>query len=173
MTLFFLLLLDPSSFLHPRRPGCAVPGDHAPCASCATAIPDRGPLFVSDDPAEEAECGESAALWGLRDSGPYLHDGRAKTLDEAVMWHGGQGAESARQFQALTRVERLQVQAFQKTLVAPASDGSPEASLADEEDARGAEGASAAPGRGGEPPADVQSVRRRGCFCNAQSLDWV
>jgi hypothetical protein len=75
-------------------------------------------------------------LWGLRDSGPYLHDGRAKTLDEAVMWHGGQGAESARQFQALTRVERLQVQAFLKTLVAPASAGSPEVSLAVEEDAR-------------------------------------
>jgi hypothetical protein len=75
-------------------------------------------------------------LWGLRDSGPYLHDGRAKTLDEAVMWHGGQGAESARQFQALTRVERLQVQAFLKTLVAPASAGPPDLSLAIEEDAR-------------------------------------
>jgi hypothetical protein len=75
-------------------------------------------------------------LWGLRNSGPYLHDGRAKTLDEAVMWHGGQGAESARQFQALTRVERLNVQAFLKTLVAPASTGSPEVSLAVEEDAR-------------------------------------
>jgi len=60
----------------------------------------------------------------------------AKTLDEAVMWHGGQGAESARQFQALTRVERLQVQAFLKTLVAPASAGSSEVSLAVEEDAR-------------------------------------
>ena len=46
------------------------------------------------------------------------------------MWHGGQGAESARQFQALTRVERLQVQAFLKTLVAPASAGSPEVPLA-------------------------------------------
>ena len=53
------------------------------------------------------------------------------------MWHGGHSEDSARQFQALTRVERLQVQAFQKTLVAPASAGSPEASLADEEDARG------------------------------------
>jgi hypothetical protein len=52
------------------------------------------------------------------------------------MWHRGQGAESARQFQALTRVERLQVQAFLKTLVAPASAGSPEVSLAVEEDAR-------------------------------------
>jgi hypothetical protein len=75
-------------------------------------------------------------LWGLRDSGPYLHDGRGKTLDEAVMWHGGQGAESARQIQALTRVERLQVQPYLKTLVAAASAGSPEVSLAVEEDAR-------------------------------------
>jgi hypothetical protein len=75
-------------------------------------------------------------LWGLRDSGPNLHDGRAKTLDEAVMWHGGQGAESARHFRALTRVERLQVQAFLKTLVALASAGSSEVSLAVEEDAR-------------------------------------
>src|SRR5271166_3127894 len=62
MILFCLLLLDPSSFLQPRGPGCAVPRDHAPSASCATAILDRGPLFVSDDPAEEAECGKSAAV---------------------------------------------------------------------------------------------------------------
>jgi hypothetical protein len=48
----------------------------------------------------------------------------------------GQGALSAHQIQALTRVERLQVQAFLKTLVAPASAGSPEMSLAVEEDAR-------------------------------------
>ena len=52
------------------------------------------------------------------------------------MWHGGQGAESARQFQALTRVERLQVQEFQETLDAPASAGSPEVSSAVKEDAR-------------------------------------
>ncbi len=54
MILFFLLLLDPPSLLHPRGLGCAVPGDHAPSASCATAILDRGPLFVSADPAEDA-----------------------------------------------------------------------------------------------------------------------
>jgi len=103
----------------------------------------------------------------------FLYDGRAKTLDEAVMWHGGQGAESARQFQALTRVERLQVQAFLKTLVAPASAGSPEVSLAVEEDARAVQQELQQTGRGGEPPADVRSVRRISCFCNAQSLDWV
>ena len=75
-------------------------------------------------------------MWGLGHSGSYLQDGRANTLDEAVLWHGGQGAESARVFQALTRVERLQVQEFQKTLDAPASAGSPEVSLTVEEDAR-------------------------------------
>ena len=31
-------------------------------------------------------------LWGFRDSGPYLHDGRAQTLEEAVALHGGQAA---------------------------------------------------------------------------------
>jgi len=31
MTLFFLLLLDSSSFLHPRGPGCAVPVEHPLC----------------------------------------------------------------------------------------------------------------------------------------------
>jgi CxxC motif-containing protein (DUF1111 family) len=75
-------------------------------------------------------------LWGLRDSGPYMHDGRAKTLEEAVLWHGGQGAASVRQFRALTRPAQLRLEAFLKTLVAPASAGSPEASLAVEEDAR-------------------------------------
>ena len=49
---------------------------------------------------------------GSAHSGPYLHDGRAKTLDEMVMWPGGRRTESDRRFQALTEVERLQVQAF-------------------------------------------------------------
>jgi cytochrome c peroxidase len=34
-------------------------------------------------------------LWGFRDSGPYLHDGRAKNLEEAVAFHDGQAANSA------------------------------------------------------------------------------
>jgi CxxC motif-containing protein (DUF1111 family) len=37
----------------------------------------------------------TAPLWGM-DPGPYLHDGRAQTLEEAILWHGGE-AESARQ----------------------------------------------------------------------------
>ena len=136
MIRFFLLPLELSSFLHAPGPGCAVPGDHA------LQPPARRPSLAGDSSSSPTtrptrpSAANRPPLWGLRDSGPYLHDGRAKTLDEAVMWHGGEGAESARQFQALTRVERLQVRAFPKTLDAPASAGSPEVSLAVEEDAR-------------------------------------
>jgi CxxC motif-containing protein (DUF1111 family) len=58
-------------------------------------------------------------LWGYRDSGPYLHDGRAETLEEAVALHGGQGEESARRFFKLRPRERLQVQTFLNSLAAP------------------------------------------------------
>jgi hypothetical protein len=72
MILFFLflLLLDPSSFLQPRGMGCVVLWDHAPSASCATALVDMGPPFVEDDSAAEAECGESAAVVGAPRLGP-------------------------------------------------------------------------------------------------------
>lgn len=35
-------------------------------------------------------------LWGLRDSSPYLHDGRAATVADAVALHGGEGMAAAR-----------------------------------------------------------------------------
>ena len=60
-------------------------------------------------------------LWGFRDSGPYLHDGRAQTLEQAVALHGGQGQSSAMKFFQLSPRERLQVESFLKSLVAPAT----------------------------------------------------
>jgi CxxC motif-containing protein (DUF1111 family) len=60
-------------------------------------------------------------LWGFRDSGPYLHDGRAQTLEQAVAMHGGQGQASALKFFQLSPRERLQVESFLKSLVAPTS----------------------------------------------------
>jgi len=95
----------------------------------------------------------------LRSSGSYLHDGRAKTLDEPVTCPGGLRPESDRRFQGLTEVERLRVQASLKTLVAPASANSHEVSLAVEEGARGEAGDSATSETGGPPRRGVQSVR--------------
>ena len=58
-------------------------------------------------------------LWGVRDSAPYLHDGRAKTLSQAIAMHGGESLTSTRKFFALSDAERFQVISFMKSLVAP------------------------------------------------------
>jgi CxxC motif-containing protein (DUF1111 family) len=58
-------------------------------------------------------------LWGLRDSAPYLHDGRATSLAQAVVLHGGQGAASAHRFRALGPGQQSQVLAFLDSLAAP------------------------------------------------------
>ena len=58
-------------------------------------------------------------LWGFRDSAPYLHDGRAKTLDQAIAFHGGEAASITQHYFKLTAKERQQLEAFMKTLTAP------------------------------------------------------
>jgi CxxC motif-containing protein (DUF1111 family) len=60
-------------------------------------------------------------LWGFRDSGPYLHDGRAKNLEEAVAFHEGQAMNSARRFFKLLPEQRLRVQAFLRSLTSAAA----------------------------------------------------
>ncbi len=58
-------------------------------------------------------------LWGLRDSAPYLHDGRAATVADAVALHGGEGMAAAQQYERLSEKEREQVELFLQTLAAP------------------------------------------------------
>ncbi len=41
-------------------------------------------------------------LWGFRDSGPYLHNSRAQTLDQAVAFHGGEAAAITQKFTRLS-----------------------------------------------------------------------
>ena len=74
----------------------------------------------ADRPANRQEW-RTPPLWGVRDSGPYLHDGRAQTFEQAVAGHGGQGAAAAQRFFELTPKERLQIETFLKSLVAPDS----------------------------------------------------
>ena len=61
----------------------------------------------------------TAPLWGVRDSAPYLHDGRAPNLAQAVALHGGQGAASALRFRALGVSQQSQLLAFLNSLAAP------------------------------------------------------
>jgi CxxC motif-containing protein (DUF1111 family) len=58
-------------------------------------------------------------LWGLRDSGPYLHHGRAETLEQAIALHGGEAERTSRRYLELSPAERSKVEAFLKSLVAP------------------------------------------------------
>jgi CxxC motif-containing protein (DUF1111 family) len=58
-------------------------------------------------------------LWGVRDSGPYLHDGRADTLEQAIAFHGGQATQAAVKFFLLKPAARQQLITFLKSLTAP------------------------------------------------------
>lgn len=61
----------------------------------------------------------TAKLWGVADTAPYLHDGRATTLTDAIVLHGGQGAAARDQFQNLTDVEKIELLAFLRSLRTP------------------------------------------------------
>jgi CxxC motif-containing protein (DUF1111 family) len=80
--------------------------------------PANNPGFVVG--ASSAEW-RTPPLWGCRDSAPYMHDGRAQTLEQAIAFHGGQAARSAREFFLLTTEQRQQVTAFLKSLTAPSA----------------------------------------------------
>jgi CxxC motif-containing protein (DUF1111 family) len=58
-------------------------------------------------------------LWGLRDSAPYLHDGRAGTIDEAIRLHGGEATASAQRYRQLPHREQSLLQSFLLSLSAP------------------------------------------------------
>ncbi len=65
-------------------------------------------------------------LWGVRDSGPYLHDGRADTLEQAIAFHGGQSSAAAIKFFQLKPEQRQQVIAFLKSLTAHGAEAGDE-----------------------------------------------
>lgn len=58
-------------------------------------------------------------LWGVRDSAPYMHDGRAKSLEQAIAFHGGEAQLSANRFYRLKSDDRSQLLTFLRSLVAP------------------------------------------------------
>jgi len=55
-------------------------------------------------------------LIGLRVAQQFLHDGRAKTLEQAIQLHGGEGSRARDGFLGLSDTERAALIAFLKTL---------------------------------------------------------
>ena len=111
------------------------------CAGCHTPTFETGPsqvpaldrvevalysdLLLHDlGPELAGVCGPGAAptehrtsrLWGLGLRTEYLHDGRARTLQEAVGYHGGEAAASRAAFEALTPEDRRRLILFLESL---------------------------------------------------------
>ena len=55
---------------------------------------------------------KTAPLWGLRTRPLWLHDGRARTIADAIIAHDGEAAPSKTKFQTLTRAQRQQLLDF-------------------------------------------------------------
>ena len=56
-------------------------------------------------------------LWGVGSTAPYLHDGRASTLTEAIQAHGGEGSKSRAGFQNRSAADQADLIAFLDNLV--------------------------------------------------------
>ena len=69
--------------------------------------------------AEENRTFVTARLWGIADSGPYLHDGRATTLTEAIDSHGGEAAVARSNFFALADENKIALLEYLRTLHTP------------------------------------------------------
>src|SRR5262249_10630713 len=57
---------------------------------------DRNEYKVVDSPLQSEW--RTPPLWGVADSPPYLHDGRAPTLLDAIEWHSGEAEFSLKEF---------------------------------------------------------------------------
>jgi CxxC motif-containing protein (DUF1111 family) len=75
---------------------------------------DMGP-GLDDGVAEKGASGRewrTAPLWGIgltqkvNPQATFLHDGRARTLEEAILWHGGEAEASRQAYLALTQPQR-------------------------------------------------------------------
>jgi hypothetical protein len=76
---------------------------------------------LTDQPASDPAQGlfVTIALWGVADSAPYLHDGRALTINSAILMHDGEGRASRNAYAAASVDSRKAVLAFLDTLRAP------------------------------------------------------
>ncbi|SFB82930.1 di-heme oxidoredictase family protein [Pseudoalteromonas denitrificans] len=80
---------------------------------------------LADDRPEGSATGtewKTPALWGLglvqtvNPNATFLHDGRARTITEAILWHDGEAKAAKQNFVALSKAERTQLLTFLESL---------------------------------------------------------
>lgn len=79
---------------------------------------DMGPGLAENKPQGTIPASHfrTPALWGLSVSGPFLHDGRAATVDEAILAHGGEASESATKFAEADLKAKAELRVFLMSL---------------------------------------------------------
>ncbi len=85
---------------------------------------DMGPGLADKTPTGDIRAAEwrTPPLWGIgltevvSGHTSFLHDGRARSLEEAILWHGGEGEASRDAFAALQSEERAQLIQFLESL---------------------------------------------------------
>lgn len=85
---------------------------------------DMGPALADDRPDRDASGSEwrTPPLWGVglvpvvNDHTRDLHDGRARNLAEAVLWHGGEAEAAQRRFTELPAADRRALLDFLESL---------------------------------------------------------
>lgn len=78
---------------------------------------DMGPA-LDDRVAQGTARGDewrTAPLWGLADRARFLHDGRAETLDAAILAHGGEAERARERFRSLSKRDRGRLLRFLET----------------------------------------------------------
>ena len=61
----------------------------------------------------------TARLWGVADTAPYMHDGRALTLGEAILMHGGEARAARDKYAALVEKDQARLLNFLLSLRTP------------------------------------------------------
>jgi CxxC motif-containing protein (DUF1111 family) len=67
----------------------------------------------------DAKANDAVSLAGRSDDDTrigYLHDGRARTIDEAILWHGGEGETSKQAYVAMSTANKEALLAFLNSL---------------------------------------------------------
>lgn len=83
---------------------------------------DMGEGLADPGDAPDRREWRTAPLWGLglaEQALPergFLHDGRARDLEEAILWHGGEGAAARDRFVSLSREDRRLLLAYLRSL---------------------------------------------------------
>jgi CxxC motif-containing protein (DUF1111 family) len=85
---------------------------------------DMGPGLADERPDFDASGSEwrTAPLWGLglvktvNKHTRFLHDGRARNVSEAILWHGGEGENAKNNFRTMPSIDRQALLAYLNSL---------------------------------------------------------